>query len=338
MRYVFLTACRNEQATLPDFFREFTEVLATAGITRQSVLYVVDDLSTDRTVDLLEEYRSAARPSGLTVEILRAPTNLGNQGALFHGLSRLTLGPSDVLVTFDSDGEDDVRQIPSLVELGAENPGKVIYIERGRRKESLTFRVAFGCYKLLFRFLTRQTVIPNNFLWIPGQYVRFIRRAPLAAVHFAYAVLKLRLPSLCIQRDRRARYGGSSSQNLFMVASHGLVGLMVFYETVIAKLLYLLASFGVFALAVVGLALYIPNVIVQRTLLLGSVAMAAVGAGFFSLLMAAALALMFKMSVFTLSRLGPLDDEAPTAPTPRAPAVGGGPGVAPPGTAGKRPS
>ena len=52
--------------------------------------------------------------------------------------------------------------------------------------------------------------------------------APLAsAVHFAYAVLKMKFPSITTRRDRRQRYGEKSSQNLFMVASHGLVGLGV---------------------------------------------------------------------------------------------------------------
>jgi hypothetical protein len=320
MRYVFLTACRNEQATLGEFFDEFTRVLHETGLAENAILYVVDDLSIDDSVRMLEEYRT--RPGSIALEIIRVPTNLGNQGALFYGLSQIEVEPDDVLITFDSDGEDDVREIGSIVAMGRENPGKVVLIERGRRKESLTFRVSFFCYKALFRFLTRQRVIPNNFLLIPGNFVPYIRRTPLAAVHFAYSILKTRFPSVATQRDRRTRYGGQSSQNLFMVASHGLVGLMVFYETVIAKLLLLLMAFTVFSLAVVGAALSIPESVgVQRALLWASVAIAGMGAGFFSLLLAAALALMFKMVVFTLSRAGV---EAPGVP--RRPLVSGAAG------------
>jgi glycosyltransferase involved in cell wall biosynthesis len=300
MRHVFLTACRNEEGILPEFLREFTEVVQRAGIASSAFLYVIDDLSTDRSVEILEEY---GKTGAIPLDVIRAPTNLGNQGAMFFALSKITLEPDDILLTFDCDGEDDVREIPSILALGAANPGKLVLIERGSRQESLTFRVAFFCYKLLFRYLTGQTVIPNNFLLMPGRYVPFVQRTPLAAVHFAYAVLKTKFPSVATQRNRRTRYGGHSSQNLFMVASHGLVGIMIFYETVVAKLLLQLMLFSLFSLAVVGLALMLPeNVAIQRTLLWLSVAMAGLGLGFFSLLLAGALAMIFKMVVFTLSR------------------------------------
>jgi glycosyltransferase involved in cell wall biosynthesis len=301
MRYVFLTACRNEEGILEEFLREFEEVVRGAGIADRLVLYVVDDLSIDRTVEILEEQRARL---GFPLEIIRAPTNFGNQGALFHALSLIEVKPEDVLVTFDCDGEDDVRQIPSIIALSAENPGKLVLIERGQRSESLMFKIAFSCYKLLFRYLTRQKVIPNNFMLVPGRYVPVVQKSPLAAVHFAYAILKTRFPSVVTKRDRRARYGGKSSQNLFMVASHGLVGLMVFYEIVIAELLFLLTLMGLFSLGVTAAALTIGrDLALQRILLWVSVAMAGMGAGFFCLLLASALALIFKLTVFTLSRV-----------------------------------
>jgi polyisoprenyl-phosphate glycosyltransferase len=331
MAYVFLTACRNEEKILDEFLAELTTVLREAGVADKSVLYVVDDLSTDRSVEVLETY--AKQPGNIPTHVLRAPTNLGNQGALFYGLGEIAIADDDVFISFDCDGEDDVRQLPSIIELGRANEGKLVLIERGRRQESLTFRVSFTCYKLLFRFLTRQTVVPNNFLLIPGNFVPYLRRTPLAAVHFAYAILKMRLPSVSTQRDRRSRYGGQTSQSLFMVASHGLVGLMVFYETVIAKLLVLLAFFGLFSLGVVGLALAVPSLAVQRALLWVSVAIAGVGAGFFSLMMASALALIFKMAVFTLSRVGAEGRALPTLPRER---TGASPGDAPAGTSDTR--
>lgn len=302
MRFVFLTACRNEAAIIDEFLREFGGMLATANIAAHSVLYVVDDLSADESAALIE--RRARDLVRAEVHVIRAPTNLGNQGALFFGLSRIEIDPDDVLITFDCDGEDDVREIPSILALGSESPGRIVLIERGRRHESLAFRASFVCYKALFRFLTRQEVIPNNFLLIPGSYVESIRRSPLAAVHFAYAILKLRLPQVATVRDRRPRYGGKSSQNLFMLASHGLTGLMVFYETVVAKLLVLLMLFSVFAVGIAGMALAFPDdsLTAQRVLLWIAVVAAGMGIGAFGLLMSAALALLFKMAVFTLSQ------------------------------------
>jgi glycosyltransferase involved in cell wall biosynthesis len=299
--YVFLTACRNEEKILPDFLAEFTAMVEKAGIAAQTRLYVVDDLSVDRSVEILEDFARAGRR--IEVRVIRAPTNLGNQGAMFYGLRQIEVGPSDVLITFDCDGEDDVEQIPSIIEMGAQNAGKVVLIERGRRRESALFKVYFAVYKLLFRFFTRQSIIPNNFLLIPGGLVPAIQCSPLAAVHFAYAILKLRPPSVSTTRDRRSRYGGRTSQNVFMLVSHGLVGLMLFYEVVVAKIFTLLFAFGAFAAAVVGLAIFLPAdwVAAQRTLIWSAIAAGVTTVGLFGLLLSAALALIFKLAAFTLA-------------------------------------
>lgn len=300
--YVFLTACRNEERILPEFLLEFVETLRKAGIAEKSRLYVVDDLSTDRSVAILEEFGQS--DAGVDVRVIRAPTNFGNQGAMFFGLRRLEIGRDDILITFDCDGEDDVAEIPSILELGARNPGKVVLIERGRRKESLLFKVFFASYKLLFRFFARQTIIPNNFLLIPGAVVAAIQSSPLAAVHFAYAILKLRPQYVSTTRNRRARYGGQSSQNIFMLVSHGLVGLMLFYEVVVAKIFMLLFLFGGFAASVVGIAVVVPanQEAVQRTLIWSAIAAGIIVLGLFGLLLSAALALIFKLAAFTLVR------------------------------------
>jgi hypothetical protein len=178
-----------------------------------------------------------------------------------------------------------------------------VLIERGRRTESLRFKVLFASYKALFRMLTRQSVVPNNFMLIPGRFVPAIRRSPLAAVHLAYGVLRLNPPRVVTTRDRRQRYGGQSSQNVFMLVSHGLVGLMVFYETVIAKLFLLLFAFGAFASAIVGLALVIPvsNAAAQRTLIWIAIASSVGAVGFMALLLSAAVVLLFKLTAYTLS-------------------------------------
>jgi hypothetical protein len=123
--------------------------------------------------------------------------------------------------------------------------------------------------------------------------------------------LKMKFPSITTRRDRRQRYGGKSSQNLFMVASHGLVGLMIFYETVVAKLLFLLGLFIVGTVALIVAAIFLtPRPGTERVMLWLSGALAGIDLGFLGLMLAAALAFIFKLIVFNLARLGV---EAPPA-------------------------
>ena len=304
MKYVFLTAFRNESSILRAFLDEFTAMVQKAGVADDAVLYMVDDLSMDRSADILDAY--SKRPGGFPLHVIRTPTNLGNQGALFYGIARIDVAPDDVLVTFDCDGEDDVQQIPSVLEVWKKDPGKLVLIERGRRRESLRFKLLFRTYKAVFRFLTNKQVIPNNFMVIPGQLVPAIQRSPLVGVHFAYGILKLGAPYAAETRDRRARYGGKTSQNLFMLVSHGLVGLMVFYEVVLAKLFVLsFAVMGV-AAALVAAGILLPPYLpwTDRTLLWLAIGLMIAASAGFGLLLASGLAIAFKLNVYFLTEVG----------------------------------
>lgn len=329
-RYCFLTACRNEELIIEQFLAEFQDMLERTGIAARTTLYVVDDLSFDRTRELLARFAERAR---FRLEVVCAPTNLGNQGAMFLGLQHVDLGPDDVLITLDSDGEDDVREIPSIIAEGARADGSVVLIERGSRTESLRFKLFFSLYKAMFRFLTRRRVVPNNFMLIPGRYLPSFRRSPLAAVHFAYALYKLSPPHVAVVRNRRPRFGGRTSQNLFMLVSHGLVGLMVFYEVVVAKLFMFLGLFSGSAVALVALGLLLPDgrAPSQRVLIWCAIGLACGAVAALSLLVSAALALTFKVLVF---RLSVADAWPGAAATPRPAGHTGARGDAPGGTAG----
>ncbi len=304
MRYVFLTAYRNEAAIIETFLEEFTSMVRGAGLEDRAVLFMVDDLSLDGTRNVIAAYQ--ARRDAIPVEVIATPTNLGNQGAMYYGLTRIEIAPEDVLVTFDCDGEDDVRQIPSIIELGQQNPGRLVLIERGRRAESLVFKLFFSAYKTIFRFLTHKTVIPNNFLLIPGELVSAIQRSPLVTVHFAYGILKLNAPHVAVTRDRRTRYGGRTSQNLFMLVSHGMVGLMVFYEVVVAKLFMLLFAFAASAgmLVLTGVLLPAQRAATHTRLLWVALGLEGAAMILFGLLVSAALALVFKVGVYSLIEAG----------------------------------
>lgn len=304
MRYLFLSAFRSEAATLGQFLAEFSTMASAIGIAHVTTLYLVDDLSTDSSGEVIEQYRRA-NPA-IDVQVIACPTNLGNQGAMFYGLSQIDVASGSVLITFDCDGEDDVQQIPSILELARHHPRQMVLIERGRRTESWLFKFLFGVYKATFRFLTGKNVIPNNFMLVPGEFVDAIRRSPLAAVHFAYAALKLDRPRVVVTRARRPRYGGRTSQNLFMLVSHGLVGLMVFYEVVIAKLFTMLFVAGALATlsAAATFALPASMAVAKNVLVGGAVVFSGLTAGVLGLLLSAAIVLVLKLLVFTLA-VGP---------------------------------
>ncbi|MDA0335145.1 MAG: glycosyltransferase [bacterium] len=295
--WCFLTASRNDGEQLEVFLKELLDVLLACGSLAASRLYVVDDYSLDDTRARVEDW-SRNHPD-LDVRLICVPTNLGNQGAIAFALRNCEVPENAHLITLDSDGEDDLQRIPQLLQLSEENREMVVFTERGRRHDGLHVRVLYRLFRGFFTVLTGSRIMPNNFMVVPGKYVEAIRLAPFTAVYYALAVLRLRLPHVCVRCDRRPRYGGSSSQSLYNLTSHAFVGLMMFYKTVISKLfLFLLVSIGFFMLTT-AFALFVK--FVREASLPGWTAMfLAVNFGFAvflvsMLLLLAAFAFMFKI-------------------------------------------
>jgi glycosyltransferase involved in cell wall biosynthesis len=235
---VLLTAIRNEAAVMERFLTEIRTVFQDCGLLHRVRLVIVDDGSTDQT--LQEIARVVPTLPGLCVDILPLASNRGNQLAMAYGVRQLASRLTDAfLLTLDADGEDDVTRLPSLVRLLEDDPTRMVFVYRDDRQERLVIRMFYAAYRSLYRFLTGQRLIPCNVMAIPGSMVPMIAGSPLLSLHFSYPALRLGLPYRAVPMARRRRYGGRSSQNLSLLIQHGLIGLTIFYEQVVARLIFL---------------------------------------------------------------------------------------------------
>lgn len=292
-----LTATRNDAGLQTEFLNELRDVLTGSGRVDECRLYIVDDFSIDDTVTSVQRW-SEANPE-LAVEILQVPSNMGNQGAMSFALHSCDVPPDGFLLSLDSDGEDDLQRIPEFMELAEQQPSHVLFTERGRRHDRIMVRVLYRAFRALFKWLTNARVMPNNYMILPGRYLNAVRLSPFTGVYYSLAVLRLGLPYNTVSCDRRPRYGGQSSQSLYGLTSHAFVGMMMFFETVIAKLfMVLLTAVGCFG-GLSAFALFIK--VYREAQLPGWTAMfMAVNFGFVVFLLAmllvmAALAFLFKV-------------------------------------------
>jgi len=162
---------RNEETVLPELLRRTYTVLEGIPGGPHQLLFV-DDGSSDRTLELLEE--AAHRdPRVIVVSLSR---NFGHQAALTAALDYVS---GDAVVLMDGDLQDVPETIPAFVrqyEAGYD----VVYATRAARKENWYLRL---CYFLFYRLqsLLSETRLPldaGDFGLISRRVVDLLRRMP----------------------------------------------------------------------------------------------------------------------------------------------------------------
>jgi dolichol-phosphate mannosyltransferase len=161
----------NEEAIVTELLRRTGNVLdRIPGGPHQIVL--VDDGSSDRTCELLEE--AARRDSRIVVVALSR--NFGHQTALAAALNYVT---GDVTVLMDGDLQDPPEAIPLFLDSYMQGYD-VVYARRVSRKEAWWLRV---CYYLFYRIIAALSSIrlpldAGDFGLMSSRVVDEIRRMP----------------------------------------------------------------------------------------------------------------------------------------------------------------
>lgn len=126
----------NEAQTLPELMRRLDAVFVHLGGTWEVI--VVNDGSTDRTLDVLLELRRTY-PYLKVVDLSR---NFGHQPALTAGIEHAS---GRTVVVMDGDLQDPPEAIPAFLERWRAGYA-VVYAIREKRKESLPARAAFAAF------------------------------------------------------------------------------------------------------------------------------------------------------------------------------------------------
>jgi hypothetical protein len=225
----------NDWPALALLLASLDRVLATHQL-RADVLIVDDASSTEPVAGA-----SGATPLGQIgrVYALRLRRNLGHQRAIAVGLTYAEEAtPCDTVIVMDGDGEDDPSDVPRLLqECHAQQDQKVIFAERKRRSESLTFRVFYGLYKILHYALTGRTIRVGNFSALPRSRLKSLIVVSELWNHYAAAVVNSRQPHASIPTRRASRLAGESSMDFVRLVAHGLSAISVYADVVGVRLL-----------------------------------------------------------------------------------------------------
>jgi polyisoprenyl-phosphate glycosyltransferase len=188
---------------------------------------------------------------------LELNVNVGHQRAIAVGMCYIaeSITSAELVVVMDSDGEDNVEDIPSLIsEAQRQDYQKIIFANRDKRSEPRIFRIYYFFYRILFRLLTGKKVRFGNFCCVPRKILsRIIHIADLWN-HYSSSVIK-NIPYSTIPSVRSKRNFGKSKMDTTRLILHGLSAISLYLDVIGVKFLRL--SF----LILIGIVLALPIIL-----------------------------------------------------------------------------
>ena len=218
---------------------------------RHATVLLLDDGSSEPCPPAFEKLSLDAIEA---IDVLVLRRNLGHQRALAVGLAYLDAADDGAgpVVIMDGDGEDDPRDVPRLLDrYDAEQGQRVIFAERRRRSESLTFKILYALYRWTHRIMTGRRVRVGNFSVLPREQLHRLTVVSELWNHYAAAVAKAKLPSVTVPTARATRLAGNSAMGYVGLVVHGLSAISVYSEIIGVRALS--AALGLIALSLVGI-------------------------------------------------------------------------------------
>lgn len=198
-------------------------------------LVIDDSAGTDTDVARLHAFDD--------VEVLTPPFNLGHQRAIVFGLRHLVprLGSHDVVVTMDSDGEDQPADVPRLVQ-ALDGGAPLALALRTKRSEPFRFRVMYLVFRLMFRVLTGTTVRSGNFAAQTADSLETTIDHPSFDLCYSSTLLALRRHTVAVPCARGHRFAGMSRMNSYALVAHGMRMLLPFSERIAVRMMVVAAA------------------------------------------------------------------------------------------------
>jgi len=282
-KYLILTSCYNEELAIDLFLSELDNVLK--KLDASFILLIMDDASIDNTVQKIQNFKFTA--TNIEQKLIQLNQNVGHQEAIRQGIKYVGNSELNVdgVIVMDCDGEDDPNAIQEIIQI---KNSSIIFVERGKRKESLNFKIGYFIYKLIFRILTGNSITYGNYSYLSLAVVKSITNQSF--LHYASFISKLKLPINKIKYDRRERIGGLSKMNNKQLIFHGLNALIEYAEEILffiikclALIIFLSFIFGGVVLykkfisdeailgwaSTIGIVLIAINLIILSTIILG---------------------------------------------------------------------
>src|SRR6266496_3809947 len=213
----------NEESTIPELLQRTRAVLDGISDGPHELLFV-DDGSSDRTLQLLEE----AAQADPRISVIALSRNFGHQAALSAALDHAV---GDAVVLMDGDLQDAPEDIPFLIERYREGYD-VVYATRATRRENWLIQLNYFLFYRLQAMLsdTRLPLDAGDFGLMSRRVVDQIRRMPERQRYLRGLRSWVGFRQVAVPLDHAERHSGKSKYGflkLLKLASDGIFAFSV---------------------------------------------------------------------------------------------------------------
>ena len=237
-----ITPVFNDWAAVRRLLSELEIILSRAN--RRLAVLVVNDGSAEDGTEAIKPDPNWTAIKEVSMIDLRA--NVGHQLAIATGLQYAQQHLNfDAVLIMDADGEDQPADALKLIKVWEGTRDAVVVGKRTKRSESLSFKVFYHVYRIVFRLLTGKNISFGNFSLIPASLLAVILSRPEVVNHIAATLLRSRMPIIGVPTIRGQRYAGNSQMNMPTMVLHAVAALSVYSDVLFSRLLIATAFIGV---------------------------------------------------------------------------------------------
>lgn len=177
------------------------------------------------------------------LKIINLRKNIGSQRAIAIGLKYILENSEEteerMIITMDSDGQDDPAAINKLIELSQNQRSEIITVDRTRRNEPIWFKVLYEIHYLgLILFSGRKIRYGNYGLINRNKIKKLLIKGDVwsaypAAISNNFKEIKK------VFSERKKRFSGNTKMNLYKLIIHSIRVYSVFkYKVLFFSLFY----------------------------------------------------------------------------------------------------
>lgn len=216
-----ITPTFNEEATIEKCISQLREFMSSNmnGVDYEHI--IIDNASTDRTVEIVESF---AR-TDFRIKLIVNSRNIGAPQNILRGL---TFASGDAAIPMlPADLQDPIYVIRDFYVKWKEG-AKVVYGQRLNREEFFTWRLARRTYYKVISMLSHFEVPQNagDFMLIDRSVIDSVNAYPKQDLYLRGFVSKLQLPSSFVGYTWVARQAGRSKSSLLVLIDTALSGLV----------------------------------------------------------------------------------------------------------------